>query len=137
MAGYSGKPLRQKLGLKPEMRVALYHVPEKLRGVFRKLPTGARLVTQGSNLDYVHYFCVHRQALAAALLGLKTRLRPAGMLWVSWPKKGSGVVSDVDENVVRHLALQQGLVDVKVCAIDSTWSGLKLVIPRSQRGLSS
>ncbi|TSC76011.1 MAG: hypothetical protein G01um101431_1029 [Parcubacteria group bacterium Gr01-1014_31] len=119
------------------MRVALYHVPEILRVVFRKLPAGARLVTQGSNLDYIHYFCVHRQALAAALPGLKTRLRPNGMIWVSWPKKSSGIASDVDENVLRHLALQQGLVDVKVVAVDRTWSGLKLVIPRSQRGLSS
>ena len=117
------------------MRVALYHVPEKLRGIFRKLPAGARLVTQGGNLHYVHYFCVHRQALAAALPGLKTRLRPSGMLWVSWPKKSSGAASDVNENVVRHLALQQGLVDVKVVAMDSTWSGLKLVIPLDQRGL--
>ena len=84
-------------------------------------------------MDFVHYFTANRQALASALPGLKARIKPNGAIWISWPQSSSGVKTDVNENVVRHLAAQQGLVDVKVVAVDDVWSGLKLVIPRRRR----
>ncbi len=133
MIGYSGKTLAKKLGFKSGMRAAFYHAPRDYQTMLGKLPQNVRLVGQGKDLDFVQYFCRHRQALASALPGLRARIKPGGMIWVSWPKRTSGVTTDVNENIVRHLAIQQGLVDVKVAAVDDVWSALLLVIPRRLR----
>lgn len=127
--GLARKPLAARLGLMPGMRVAFFHAPATYPALLGKLPEDLNVIGTGGGLDVVHYFTRHRQALASALPGLKSRIKPAGAIWISWPKQAARVKTDLDENVVRHLALQQGLVDVKVVAIDATWSGLKLVIP--------
>ena len=99
------------------------------------LPDGATLATQfKAPLDMVHLFATRADGLAKALTPFRAAIAPDGMLWVSWPKKASGVATDLSDIVVRDIALPLGLVDVKVCAIDATWSGLKFVIPRDQRG---
>lgn len=134
MAGYSQKPLPQKLGIKPGMRIQIAHAPAGYAKLLGALPKRVRLVTRGNDIDLIQYFCRQRQALASVLPGLKSRMTPSGAIWISWPKRSSGSITDLDENVVRHLALQQRLVDVKVVAINETWSGLKLVIPKRFRG---
>lgn len=133
MAGYSGKPLAAKLGITPGAKVAWYHAPPGYARRLGPLPSGVRLVSQGSGLDLIQYFTANRQGLASALPGLKARIVPHGAIWVCWPKQTSGVKTDLNENIIRHLAIQQGLVDVKVIAVDAIWSGLKLVIPRALR----
>lgn len=135
MAGYSHRTLAQKLGIKPGHRVAFLHAPRGYHRAMGTLPPGVRVVSQGRELDLLQYFSAHRQALASVLPGLQSRLKPSGALWISWPKETSGVATDLSEMVIRHLALQHGLVDVKVIAVDATWSGLKLVIPKVLRAL--
>jgi hypothetical protein len=133
MAGYGGKPLAQKLGLKPGQRVLWVHAPA---GYDRKLARAAGIASANparGPLDVIQVFVKRRKDLEARLPGLKERLQPAGMLWVSWPKKASGVPSDLTEDVVREVALAHALVDVKVCAVDEVWSALKLVRRRKDR----
>jgi hypothetical protein len=129
MAGYSGKPLVQKLGFKPGFRVALSGAPPGFSEELRPLPEGIRLVTRRSRtrLDAVLLFAPDQAALEAELPGWITRLEPAGMLWVAWPKRAAKVATDLDENVVRRIGLAAGVVDVKVCAVNEVWSGLKFV----------
>ena len=128
MAGYSGTPLVQKLGLKAGMRVHFIDAP---RGYFEKTlgrtPTVVMMTKLKGPLDFVQAFCIERQALADRIGPIFDQLEQDGMLWVSWPKKSAGVTTDLTEDVVRGIALDYGVVDVKVCAIDDTWSGLKLV----------
>ncbi|GAA1586045.1 DUF3052 family protein [Kribbella sancticallisti] len=126
-AGYSGKPLAAKLGIKPEHGVVLDNAPAGF--VLEGLPDGVRLVGRAGRTQYdvVLVFCPDRARLAARLPVLLERTTTAGMIWVAWPKRSSGVPTDLDENGVREIALPLGVVDVKVCAIDATWSGLKLV----------
>ena len=133
-AGYSGTPLAAKLGLRPGVRVAWPQAPEGFETLLGDLPAGVRVrrTTRG-RLDLVVCFVTRRTRLATRLPGLRERIRPDGMCWVAWPKRASGVATDVTEDVVREVALPLGLVDVKVCAIDATWSGLKLVIRRELR----
>jgi len=130
----SGTPLAAKLGLRPGVRVAWPQAPEGFEALLGDLPAGVqvRRTTRGS-LDLVVCFVTRRAQLAARLPGLREAIRPDGMCWAAWPKRTSGVVTDVTEDVVREVALPLGLVDVKVCAIDATWSGLKLVIRRELR----
>jgi len=130
----SGTPLTAKLGLRPGVRVAWPQAPEGFEALLGDLPAGVqvRRTTRGS-LDLVVCFVTRRAQLAARLPGLREAIRPDGMCWAAWPKRTSGVVTDVTEDVVREVALPLGLVDVKVCAIDATWSGLKLVIRRELR----
>ncbi|MEV8375817.1 DUF3052 domain-containing protein [Kribbella sp. NPDC056861] len=126
--GYSGKPLAGKLGIKPGLTVLLDNAPPGF--VIEGLPDDARTVTRagrGAQYEVVLAFCPDRARLAARLPPLLAKTAPAGMIWVAWPKRASGVPTDLDENGVRELALPLGVVDVKVCAIDATWSGLKLV----------
>jgi len=134
MAGYSGRPLAAKLGIKPGWRVLVLSPPEGYRELLEGLPEG---VTLGQDLpgevEMVHLFAASREDLAAALPELLPRIPQDGTIWVSWPKRSSGVPTDVTEDVVRAVALPLGLVDVKVCAVDETWSGLKLVIRRENR----
>jgi hypothetical protein len=125
MAGYSGTPLPQKLGIKSGSRVALIARPA---GLEIALVDGATLVTaRARNVDVIVWFVTERRALAGEIQGIAARLQPAGALWIAWPKKTSGVKTDVSENLLREVALPMGLVDNKVCAIDATWSGLRLV----------
>ena len=87
-----------------------------------------------ADTDIVHLFATKRRDLAAALASFRARMRPDAAIWVSWPKKSSGVATDITEDTIREIALPMGLVDIKVCAVDEVWSGLKLVIRREQRG---
>lgn len=131
---YSGKPLAQKLGLKAGIAVAVVGAPWDYRKLLGHVPAGVIFRSQeASNLDFIHLFVQDRATLRQQLEALRSRIRPQGMIWVSWPKRASKVPTDIDENVIREEALAQGLVDVKVCAIDKTWSGLKLVIPVNDR----
>lgn len=129
MAGYSGKPLVQKLGFKPGHRVALSGAPAGFLEELTPLPEGIRLATRRSRslLDAVLLFAPDQAALEAELSEWIARLEPAGMLWVAWPKRAAKVATDLDENVVRRIGLAAGVVDVKVCAVNEVWSGLKFV----------
>jgi hypothetical protein len=138
MAGYSGTPLPQKLGIKEGHRVALIDAPGGFDlGV---LPTGAvlqkSLAGRGKDpppLDVIVTFVKRRADLVAQLAACRKRMAQAGGLWIAWPKQASGVVTDIVEDTIRQVALPTGLVDNKVCAIDETWSGLRLVIRRELR----
>jgi hypothetical protein len=127
MAGYSGTPLVEKLGIKPGMRLYFADAPPDYHRTLRRLPTVVQATSLRGPLDFIQYFTTSKQALEAKFPALAVALAPAGMLWVSWPKKAAKVETDVTEDVVRSIALKGGLVDVKVCAVDDTWSGLKLV----------
>lgn len=126
-SGYSGKPLAAKLGVKPGQTVWLDNAPPGFS--IEGLPDGARTTEDAGSTSYdiVLAFCPDRARLANRLPALLERTTTAGMIWVAWPKRSSGVATDLTENGVRELALPLGVVDVKVCAIDGTWSGLKLV----------
>jgi hypothetical protein len=138
MAGYSGTPLVQKIGIKPGHRVVLRNHPPTFIKDLGKLPEGAESVERLSGkANVVIYFTDQRSALEKDFGGLSAALVPDGMLWISWPKKASGRVTDLTEDVVRKIGLEQGLVDVKVCAIDETWSGLKFVIRVKDRPASA
>ena len=135
MAGYSGKPLSQKLGIKPGFRIFADSSPKPYCDIVGELPDGAKVVARAAaSLDMVHLFVTEAAGLAGKLKRHRAAIAPDGMIWVSWPKKASGVVTDLSDVVVRDTALPLGLVDVKVCAVDETWSGLKFVIPVVQRG---
>ncbi len=128
MAGYSTRSLVEKLGIKSGMRVAIIDAPPAFRSLLGRLPAGASVVrTVRGPLPFIHYFTMRRAALEAKFPSLFRALAPDGSLWISWPKKASGVDTDITEDVVRAVALAGGLVDVKVAAIDDVWSGLKLV----------
>ena len=127
-AGYSGTPLVSKLGIKPGATVGMIGAPDGFDRTLGELPGGVtvRRRLQG-RLDVIVAFYVERSALERRLPALRDALQPAGGLWVAWPKRASGVATDVSETVVRELGLAAGLVDNKVCAIDAVWSGLRLV----------
>jgi hypothetical protein len=127
-AGYSGTPLVRKLGIKPSSRLGLIGAPDGFDVTLGALPAdvSVRRRVRGP-LDVIVAFFVRRAELERRLRGLAAALDPAGGLWIAWPKRASGVATDVNENVVRELGLAAGLVDNKVCAIDATWSGLRLV----------
>ena len=134
MAGTSGKPLSQKLGLKPGFRIFVAGAPADYRKIVGEWPEGAIIVSRASApLDVVHVFAAEAKGLAAKLTRYREAVAPDGMIWVSWPKKASGVATDLSDVVVRDLALPLGLVDIKVCAIDEIWSGLKFVNAKEQR----
>jgi hypothetical protein len=133
-AGYSGTPLARKLGFKPAMRAHYVNAPHGLAALLGPLPDGARVLARAADdLDLALLFVTERRELERRLPGLHAKLAPAGMIWVAWPKRASKVPTDMTEDVVRDVALPRGLVDVKVCAIDETWSGLKLVIRKELR----
>jgi hypothetical protein len=134
MAGYSGKPVTQKLGIKPGFCIFVDGAPADYRRIVGALPDGAKIVARPrAPLDMVHLFVTEAKGLAGKLRRYRETIRPGAMIWVSWPKKSSGVVSDLSDVAVREVALSLGLVDIKVCAIDEVWSGLKFVIPKRQR----
>lgn len=118
----------KKLGIKPGFSIAMLGVPHgyaRTLGVLPRNVTFAKSLRGG--LDFIHFFAARRKELEARFATLAKALAPAGMLWVSWPKKAAEAETDLDENVVREVGLAHGLVDVKVCAVDETWSGLKFV----------
>jgi hypothetical protein len=136
MAGYSGTPLPKKLGIKEGHRVALVHSPAGFEKTLGDLPGAVALqsgLTGTAPLDVILAFVTRRADLEQQLSSIRRRMAPAAGLWVAWPKKASGVPTDMTEDVVREIALPTGLVDNKVCAIDETWSGLRLVIRLEHR----
>jgi len=137
MPGYSGTPLAKKLGIKDDFRAALLHVPNdvmtELRDALEKcrIQSFSRQISR--DLDFIFLFAKSRAGLELELLPASKAMAPAGMLWISWPKKSSDVATNLSENVIRQSGLDAGLVDVKVCAISDVWSGLKFVIPVKNR----
>jgi hypothetical protein len=128
MAGYSKRSLVDKLGIKRGASVLILEAPKGYAKRLGPLPEGVAVArAPRAGLDFIHLFTTKRTELERRFGTLHKTLAPAGMFWVSWPKKASGVPTDVTEDVVRGVALAKGLVDVKVCAVDDTWSGLKLV----------
>jgi hypothetical protein len=134
MAGYSKTPLAQKLGIKPGARVVVMGAPAGYRKWLAPLPEKVAFTDKASaGSEFVHVFVTERRKLEKELKRLRMLVADAGTLWISWPKKSSGVATDITEDVIRDVCLPLGFVDVKVCAVDETWSGLKLMIRRENR----
>jgi hypothetical protein len=140
MAGYSGTPLPLKLGVKPGHRVAALGVPKRAMSVVAEIAgvTPVELKLSGTRpYDVILLFCDRRFDLERGFPKAADRLEPSGGLWVAWPKKSSGVETDLTENDVRAVGLSEGLVDNKVCAVDQTWSGLRFVVRLKNRPASA
>jgi hypothetical protein len=136
MAGYSGTPLPQKLGIKADHRVALLGAPPDFSETLGALPERVDVRARadgGKAFDVIVWFVTRQADLERRFAAVAERLHPSGGLWVAWPKRASGVASDITEDTVRAVALSAGLVDNKVCAIDSTWSGLRCVVRLKDR----
>lgn len=134
MAGYSGTPLTRKLGVRPNEKLIALNAPEHYVRLLEDLPAGVTIGKRvASKANFVHLFVRQRSDLEKRLRQLRTKLDDVGILWISWPKKASKVATDITEDTIRTVALPLGFVDVKVCAIDETWSGLKLMIRRENR----
>jgi hypothetical protein len=128
-AGYSGTPLVRKLGIKAGFKMCVIDPPQNYWHLLADLPENVSVGEPGEGaFDLIHIFATDKAQLEAQMGTLKQYILPAGMIWVSWPKKSSKVATNLNENLIRDLALKSGLVDTKVCAVDETWSGLKLVI---------
>ena len=133
-AGYSGTPLARKLGIGTGCRVWLAQAPANYKTLVAPLPEGVMFVSKPSKtIDVAHLFTSKRRELEKVLRSLRNTLKPDAAIWVSWPKKASNVPTDITEDVIREVALPMGFVDVKVCAVDETWSGLKLVVRKELR----
>lgn len=132
-AGYSGTPLAKKLGIREDLDVLAIDAPRSYAALLGALPPGARIVKRASSPAFVHVFSTSLVKLRSRLSGLRRTIQPGGVVWVSWPKKASGVATDITEDRIRDAALPIGFVDIKVCAVDDTWSGLKLVIRKELR----
>ena len=138
MAGYSGTPLRRKLGLEPPLDVLVIGAPPEYPAWLGELPKNLSLVRRTRRpVRAAHIFVTAREELERRLCALRAQLEPAGFLWVSWPKKASRVPTDVTEDTIREIALPLGFVDIKVCAVSEVWSGLKLVIRKTERRATS
>ena len=132
--GYSGTALSQKLGIRPWARVKTRNAPANYQQLLGPLPNGVQVSPRiRKPVDFVHVFAIARAQLVAELKRALHDIEQDGAVWVSWPKKSSGMPTDITEDVIREVALPMGLVDVKVCAVDETWSALKLVIRRANR----
>jgi Protein of unknown function (DUF3052) len=132
--GYSGTPLVKKLGFAPDMSVVLLDAPPNLSELLGELPSGVKVSNRLTHrADIVLIFVEYAADLSRNVLALKSAVAPDGMVWVAWPKRASRKPTDLTEDVIRDIVLPTGLVDVKVCAIDATWSGLKLVIRKALR----
>lgn len=131
-AGYSGTPLAKKLSLKDGMRAWFHAMPESVRAEIGVVAL-EEYPSPGAGLQAVHIFTAERVELERLLTDLRTLIDPAGFVWVSWPKKASKVPTDITEDVIRNICLPMGWVDVKVCAVDAVWSGLKLMIRKELR----
>jgi hypothetical protein len=134
MPGYSGTSLQKKLGIKDGFRVTLLNIPSDVRTELRDALASCRITKELTGpLDLIHLFTKSRVELEREMKRAGKALAPAGMLWISWPKKSSGVATDLTEDIIRDTGLALGLVDVKVCAVTEVWSGLKFVIPVKNR----
>ena len=128
MAGYSGTPLAKKLGIKEGSRIVLVNAPKDFQSELGELPDGVKFLKPSTkSLDLILFFVLSERVLARDFAKLAERLTANGMIWIAWPKKSSGVTTDLSEGSVRQIGLDAGLVDVKICAVDDTWSGLKFV----------
>jgi hypothetical protein len=127
MPGYSETSLQKKLGIKPGFRMWVLYEPKEYWEWISPLPdeTTVLSTSKAGSIDFIHVFATEHKSLEFGIW--KKALNKTGMIWISWPKKSAGMVSDLDENKIREMGLQAGLVDVKVCSIDETWSGLKFV----------
>jgi len=133
-AGYSGTPLSRKLGIKAGLRVSTPGAPPNYRKLLAPLPEGVEFQARVTKTtDVVHFFTASKAELAKNLVAWLKVLGPDAVIWVSWPKKTSKVATDITEDTIRAVALPMGLVDIKVCAVDETWSGLKLVLRKELR----
>ena len=137
MAGYSGTPLIKKLGIKPGDRLALVNAPTGFVRTLEDLPPDVKIVGATSEAEVAIVFAKSLAELRKTFIASTKRMTTAGMVWAAWPKKASGIQTDLDESKVRETGLQLGVVDVKVCAIDETWSGLKFVIRVKDRAKRS
>ncbi|HUK25698.1 MAG TPA: hypothetical protein VLV49_14040 [Terriglobales bacterium] len=127
MAGYSGKPLQQKLGIKPGFGVFFLNLPKEVEAELEAALSACQPAGKAGQTDFAMLFVTTKAELRRAFAPVARRLAPAGMLWVSWPKKASRLAAGLNENEVREIGLKAGLVDVKVCAVTEIWSGLKFV----------
>ena len=134
--GYSATPLAKKLGFKSPLKVLTVNAPKEYASWLGELPEGVKLVTMANPpVEAAHVFTVESGFLDATLSGLRHQLKQDGFIWVSWPKKSSKIPTDITEDTIREIALPLGFVDVKVCAVSEVWSGLKLVIRKTERRL--
>ncbi|MGC3982740.1 MAG: DUF3052 family protein [Steroidobacteraceae bacterium] len=132
--GYSGTPLAKKLGIKTGSTVYVKNAPDNYAEWLEPLPEGVKFVARAAaTTDVLHMFTMSKTELAKTLAAYRKQIKPEAMIWVSWPKKSAKMDSDVTEDVIREIALPLGLVDIKVCAVNETWSGLKLVIRKALR----
>jgi hypothetical protein len=133
-AGYSGTPLSKKLGIKAGFHIKLINAPEYYFSLFTDLPADLNFKEDSSTKkDFVHFFTKQEDEFIKTLPLLKGQIKSNGIIWVSWPKKASKIITDITEDTIRNYAIKIGLVDIKVCAVDEIWSGLKLVIPVKDR----
>jgi len=133
MVGYSGTPLLKKLGIKQQMRVSIVSAPFHYPKLLGKLPKGVALLSNDNKLNFLHFFSKSASELKRQFPLLKRRILKDGAIWVSWPKGTSNIETDLNGDLVRKIGLANGLVDIKVCAIDEDWSGLKFVYRRTDR----
>ena len=134
LIGYSGTPLAKKLGIKEGFKIKLINQPDNYYDLFTDFPGQVFIISEvQTKIDFIHYFVLDKTELILNISELKSEIVPNGMLWISWPKKSSGIQTNIDENTIRNVAIDNGMVDIKVCAIDNIWSGLKLVIPLKNR----
>ena len=132
--GYSGTPLARKLGIKEGFKIRLVDQPVYYFSLFTDLPeTVTILKDKKTKKNLIHYFTKSATGLRKEIVALRNEIEPNGMIWISWPKKTSKIATDITEDTIRELALNNGLVDIKVRTVDETWSGLKLVIPEKDR----
>ena len=133
MTGYSGTPLAKKLGFKDDFKVLLINQPDYYFQLFPALPEIKIVNAKAKEVDVIHFFTKSKAELFEVYPKLKNQIKKSGIIWVSWPKKASKVETDLDENIIRDFGLKTGLVDVKVCAVDEVWSGLKFVYRKIDR----
>lgn len=134
MGGYSGTPLAKKLGIKPSSKVLLVGAPEGYQSLLDPLPESVEFVTRLSGAtDLIHVFTASKAELRELLKKYRAGLKPDGVVWVSWPKKAAKVPTDITDDTIREVALPMGFVDIKVCAVNEVWSGLKLVVRKELR----
>jgi hypothetical protein len=134
VSGYSGTALAKKLGIKPGCKLFVADPPKNYAELVAPLPEGVELTSRlHADTDVVHVFTTRRTKLVNALRSTLAKIKPDGAIWVSWPKKASKMETDITEDTIREVALPMGLVDIKVCAVDHIWSGLKLVLRKERR----
>jgi hypothetical protein len=134
ITGSTPAPLARKLGIKEHFNLKVINGPHYYYTLFSDFPSEAKEINGSrKKADLVHYFTMNKNYLLKDIKKLKSSIRKDGMIWVSWPRKSSGILTDISEDIIRRIAIKNGLVDIKVCAVDEIWSALKLVIPLSKR----